>query len=1002
MTRVRKVIVMKLNTVNCENLLNSADKQMSNKKSKQNGSAIVIALLIMVLLMGFVALAISRTNSETVSAANDAAESRSFEAAQASLEIMTRNFDKIFDFKLNPVQADLDNIKAQKPPDFTEYTFDQRIEKTKNTQQVVLTGGDYQGLRSTRDEWELKTTATDTTGVEVELRRRYFNDRIPIFQFGIFYEDDLEFHPGPRFDFGGRVHSNRNLFMMAGNELLFSSKVTTVGEVFTDVARNGNYTWADNVKIKNASGTNVRLYKNMGSVLKDTANGAPVFTDPDMPVVYRNTNWVSNQNQFEGNLLSAQKPLELPIRFNSSSNPTAPDYIELVKRGKNVGDMLNKDNIVTTANADTELLSKERYYNKPGMRVSLADSKAKLPGCVSTTPNVPVIGTCGVRLDGAAVPGDSGTVDPSATGDPRGYQPKAMADGYRSTELNGERFHLDISGRAMWIKIETVQYNTTTNIYETKDITEDILSLGITERAKTIAGATPFKVLNNYDNNFNYGDESGAEKDKVDNRSVIKLQRFIFGNAKVTPADTAFMSADVSDGTNIFNYIQPAERNLPTVPIPAPPITAVDNGEIDLDNNNTTAELKLKNYSAVNSTSTVKFTDHYKHWRKAEVKDLLKTRWVVPFPINMFDTREGLYNTAETYPANRVPWNGVMSLIDIDVKNLRRFLNGEYETVSTTKFPTGTKFANEKGRGLKSTDIPNDGGWVLYISDRRGDYDFDGEYDMEDIYGNNDGNMQTGEDVNNSGDLQADYRHESVRYKTKILGYESEPVVDTAIAAVVDHKFYRRGVRLINGEVLPGKYDIATPSNTKGFTVASENAVYVKGNYNATGISTVGNPTPSANYLPQNDEFHIPASIAADTVLVLSNNWSDGLNLSRPFAARVATETTYRFAMISGDARSRKLGTPNQGSGDACLAGGVHNFKRFLENWNGQRLNYTGSLINLYNARNNNGAHKSDGKVYDAPTRNWTFDTSFLDPDRLPPGTPFFQSIQLSGFERLN
>ncbi|CAN5735635.1 hypothetical protein BH20ACI4_BH20ACI4_06310 [soil metagenome] len=34
--------------------------------------------------------------------------------------------------------------------------------------------------------------------------------------------------------------------------------------------------------------------------------------------------------------------------------------------------------------------------------------------------------------------------------------------------------------------------------------------------------------------------------------------------------------------------------------------------------------------------------------------------------------------------------------------------------------------------------------------------------------------------------------------------------------------------------------------------------------------------------------------------------------------------------------------------------------------------------------------------------RNWIFDTTFLDPNRLPPGTPFFQSIQLTGFQRLN
>ena len=93
---------------------------------------------------------------------------------------------------------------------------------------------------------------------------------------------------------------------------------------------------------------------------------------------------------------------------------------------------------------------------------------------------------------------------------------------------------------------------------------------------------------------------------------------------------------------------------------------------------------------------------------------------------------------------------------------------------------------------------------------------------------------------------------------------------------------------------------------------------------------------------------------------------------------------------------------PNQGGGDPRLTGGVHNFKRFLEDWGSNRLNYAGSLINLFNSHNNNGAFKCCTNVYSPPVRNWVFDTTFLDPTRLPPGTPFFQNIQLTGFQRVN
>ena len=210
-------------------------------------------------------------------------------------------------------------------------------------------------------------------------------------------------------------------------------------------------------------------------------------------------------------------------------------------------------------------------------------------------------------------------------------------------------------------------------------------------------------------------------------------------------------------------------------------------------------------------------------------------------------------------------------------------------------------------------------------------------------------------------------------------------------------------MRLINGTRLPGNYDSSNPTLTKGFTLASENGVYVRGNYNATGVSSYGSPTPSTDYLPQNTSDHVPASIVADAVTVLSNNWSDSNSFRYPFSRgnRTTTETTVRFGMISGDTLSSLNATPNQGGGDPRMNGGVHNFPRFLETWS-NRLNYSGSLINLFNSRNNNGAFKCYDKVYNPPTRNWVFDATFRDINRLPPGTPFFQSIQITGFERRN
>jgi Tfp pilus assembly protein PilX len=924
---------------------------LSFAHKSQNGSAMIIALLVLALLLSFVAIAVSRTTSETIASSNDAAESRAFSASQASLEVMTRNFDKIFEEKLSPTTSDLDHVKSLLPPGFdTDFSFQQNITQTKATETVVMSGQLLQGLNALRDEWQIDSTATEkNSGVQVALRRKFYNNRVPIFQFGIFYDDDLEFHPGPRFDFGGRVHSNGNLFLMAQTGLYFSSRVSSVGQIITDTARNGRNwdQWGENVYVKNGSGTYVKVQHTMGSALKSPTNGTNIFSsNSDMPTLYKSANWTTNKGLFQGNLLAEQTRLDLPLKIASNISGGNLDYIELIRRGKNVGDLFSNNGVlspVTTANQDSGITSKERYANKKGIRISLSDSKAKLPGCASGTGTAAVSIPCGIRLDGDA----SGDGSDPTIGQSRGYQPKAMTDGYQGTRVNGERLY--VSGRQVWIKVETVGINTSTGLIETDDITQDFLSLGVTEPAQnvTVGGVTKF-ALNGYGN--------------TDSRSIIKLQRFNMIGIPVTSADTNYMTSFSTWNGNVII----AEKDSSDA------ATVLDNG----------------------------FIDHNDHKKSAIVDDSTKHRKVVPFPIEMFDTREGLYNDDIT-PTNtgiygsNVPWAGVMSLVDIDVANLKKFLDGDFNSLMPT---TGTPYTIANSHALRNTDVPNANGWVLYISDRRGDGDFDGEYDMEDIYGNNDGTKQPGEDVNNNGTLETDYTNEAVRYTG--TGNHVSP----AYAASVDHSYYRRGVRLINGTNLPGIYDAVDPLNTKGFTVATENGLYVQGNYNASGISTVGTPTASTGYIPQDTPAHIPASIAADAIIILSNNWNDAKSFRYPFTLnqRTATETTVRFAMLAGDAKSSYEGTPNQGGGDPRLTGGVHNFKRFLEDWGGARLNYAGSLINLFNSHNNNGAFKCCAKVYSPPTRNWVFDTSFLDPTRLPPGTPFFQSIQLTGFQRVN
>jgi hypothetical protein len=204
-------------------------------------------------------------------------------------------------------------------------------------------------------------------------------------------------------------------------------------------------------------------------------------------------------------------------------------------------------------------------------------------------------------------------------------------------------------------------------------------------------------------------------------------------------------------------------------------------------------------------------------------------------------------------------------------------------------------------------------------------------------------------------------------------------------------------------------------SSTKGITVASENMVYIWGNYNTTGISTAppaGVATLSGGYTGD----QVPASIVCDAFFPISKTWFDASSSLYPdditkrpadnALPGVTSETSVRAGIIAGQTMAALTGTPDQGNGtDSRLNGGIHNFPRFMEDWLSadRRWNFIGSFIPLYRSTQALGPwwYTAPNSQYYAPIRNWAFDDSFLDPNRLPPGTPLFQYIEPTGFKQV-
>jgi hypothetical protein len=116
------------------------------------------------------------------------------------------------------------------------------------------------------------------------------------------------------------------------------------------------------------------------------------------------------------------------------------------------------------------------------------------------------------------------------------------------------------------------------------------------------------------------------------------------------------------------------------------------------------------------------------------------------------------------------------------------------------------------------------------------------------------------------------------------------------------------------------------------------------------------------------------------------------------------SETAVRAGIIAGNNLGALAGLPDAGNsaaGESRLNGGMHNFPRFLETWGPLRWNFVGSLIPLYHSTQALGPYNANSTIYGAPIRNWAFDSTFLDPNKLPPATPQFQYVQPTAFRQL-
>jgi len=171
------------------------------------------------------------------------------------------------DFAYAAFNAAIDSTNAPPNPlpsdsfDMERFHVVYDVNAVGGTTQRTLTTGSYAGLYGLVQDYDIWGFArSDATGVQNSVRIRMERALIPLFQFAIFYDDVLEFHPGPAMTISGRVHSNDDLYLDALSGLQIASNLTAGGRVLHGKhPESGEANYNGPVDIKDNSGA----YKSM-------------------------------------------------------------------------------------------------------------------------------------------------------------------------------------------------------------------------------------------------------------------------------------------------------------------------------------------------------------------------------------------------------------------------------------------------------------------------------------------------------------------------------------------------------------------------------------------------------------------------------------------------------------------------------------------------------------------------------------------------------------------
>jgi hypothetical protein len=826
----------------------------------------------------------------------------------------------------------------------------------------TISSGTYAGLVGLMTPYTLTVTARTTPGSEVRLQRLVQTVGIPVFQFGFFSQMDLAYFAGPNFNFGGRVHTNGNLWLAEGNGniMTLSQKVTAAGEIITKNLENGyltssNYTGAINIST--------------GSGVANLAAQSPSQS------VVGNSNYFGNIGQYEtgfkgmansvyNNHISVKETGVKPLDVSIATPAIGGQPIDQIRRPQPGEDSANLAKF------------KERFYSQVSLRVLLSDYGAS-GGCsdsdISSTSStaLPALAPNG---SAPTTPVDLATLGWDTSATPGVGMPPFNAATSWLAGVGTSTFPLPVSYAAAtgiysatngyWIKqyypIVTgcikIDYQSKATPGTWVDVTGEILNLGYTGRninpqasgiAPQALPSLPASQQSASGPTAHSGVSTIGCADPSAN-AVIRLAR-VRDNPSFWSSTNHCGSPFSQHGTDywpnvLYDTREALLRDTALGGSQLPLAGAMQYVELDVANLN-----RWFTGTIGTNGSNVLATDGYSIYfsdRRGNVKDPTPPPSVAGTPaLTGSFGFEDIVNPASSAGCR----NGTLDQGE-DVEG--DYVNG-VDGNPTLRTYGGTPTFNNAASATVVVPITTPGAVLSSNPNCTAA-----------------GNLWPYAIASSAQDLR------------------ENPTL-----------LFRRALKVVDGDTISLGTCNSVPC---GLAVISENPVYVQGCYNNPGQCGMSSVTWSSS--------SVGSSVIADAVMLLSDNWNDVNSFAWPYGmnsggfnitngGRNALATTYRVAIMAGKGVPFKQ--PSGTAQDFGTDGGAHNFLRYLENWGGQTLYYEGSIATMYYNHQAVGVYKCCNTVYSPPTRGYQFDTNFLTPSLLPPLTPMLRTINTIGFTQM-